>query len=374
MKSIILEQLKKIYSQYVRQVSARTKKQPIKKQVVYLLSFPNNDHGLIETLSKEFDVAVCYTRQLEKEAMKLKSLGIPIWNINSYQGLRKTIKLVSTSRIVLADNYFAFLGDIIKGENQLIFQIWHATGAIKQFGLEDKTAQKRSNEDQERFKRVYQSFDYFVVGSKAMAEVFKNSYGAREEQMLYLGFPRTDFLHQIKQVEKNTQKVVYLPTYREIETNNIVEDLLILRKKIDPTMDLYIKPHPHENWGNKEELQKTEGIYLLDGNTSSDELLTQADILITDYSSVAFDYALVHPLGKLIFYWYDESVYINQTGIQDKLRESMPSKICYTIEEVLHEIKNEEQNLSTFNDYWNTHNDGKAVERLLEVIKKELDV
>lgn len=374
MKSIILEQLKRVYSSYVKRLSTRSQAEPLENQVVYLLSFPNNDHGLLESIKDLSSLKICYTNQTENEALKFKELGIPIYNINSYQGLKATIRLVSSSRVVLADNYFAFLGDITKRTNQSFIQIWHATGAIKKFGLEDKTAQKRSLKDQARFKRVYQSFDYFVVGSEAMGEIFKKSYGARESQLLYLGFPRTDYFYK-KEIKKNSsQKIVYLPTYRKEQPPTIVTEILELRKKIAKNSELYIKTHPHENWTNKNELEKIDGIYLVDHNISADELISQADILITDYSSVAFDYALVHPLGKLIFYWYDEESYEKETGLQESLRELLPNSICHTINEVLAEINHEEQNLSLFNSYWNTYNDGKATERLLAVIKKELDV
>ncbi|SLM85258.1 MULTISPECIES: CDP-glycerol glycerophosphotransferase family protein [Vagococcus] len=374
MKSIILEQLKRVYSSYVKHLSARNQTKPLKNQIVYLLSFPNNDHGLIEAIKDLESLSICYTNQTENEALKFKELGIPVYNINSYQGLKKTIQLVSNSRVILADNYFAFLGDIKKRPEQSFIQIWHATGAIKKFGLEDKTAQKRSTKDQARFKRVYQSFDYFVVGSKAMGEVFKKSYGANESQLLYLGFPRTDYFYKKEIKTKKSKQIVYLPTYRKEQPEKIVTEILELRKKMAKTTELYIKTHPHEKWTNQDELEKVEGLYLVDHNTSADELISQADILITDYSSVAFDYALIHPLGKLIFYWYDEDNYVKETGLQESIRELLPNSICHNINDVLAEINNEEQNLSLFNSYWNTYNDGKATDRLLAVIKKELDV
>ena len=51
MKSLFIDLLKTVYALYVKTVSRMYTKAEKKKQVVYLLSFPNNDHGLIEALN-----------------------------------------------------------------------------------------------------------------------------------------------------------------------------------------------------------------------------------------------------------------------------------------------------------------------------------
>lgn len=375
MKNFLVSQLKKLYSHHVKMLSKRTSKKELKKQVVYLLSFPNNDHGLIERLSQKYQVIVCYTDNMLEEAEELKKYGTINYSINSFSGLSQTVKAVSQSQVVLADNYFAFLGDIIKTNKQSFFQIWHATGAIKQFGLEDKKSRGRSLSDQERFKRVYQSFDYFVVGSKAMGEVFVRSYGVKENQMCYLGFPRTDYLLQQKKKPTITTKkvILYLPTYREKTNQQGLLDMVKLKEQLGDDYELVIKTHPHATLSGIDTTMKKNNITWLKETDSADDLLLQADILITDYSSVAFDYSLINPLGKLIFYWYDEQSYREETGIQTNIEQTLPSSICHNVQEVLMMIKDEQQNLSEFNQIWNTYNDGQATNRLLDVIAEKMD-
>lgn len=376
MKQRIVSQLKKIYSAYVNKLSKKSHSTKLKQQVVYLLSFPNNNHGLIEVLSEQYQVVVCYTKNMTNEAQQLKKIGIEIHLIDSFNGLRKTVKAVSESQVVLADNYFAFLGDIEKQPKQTFFQIWHATGAIKRFGLEDVKSKSRPVCDQERFKRVYKSFDYFVVGSKAMGEVFIRSYGVNETNICYTGFPRTDYLlreDKEKQSESNQIKILYLPTYRQENNQHITDDMVKLMECLDETYHLKIKTHPHEEISCEEKINKSSQIELVKSDESADELLLESDILITDYSSVAFDYSLIKPKGKLIFYWYDETHYIKETGIQPNIKQSLPSQVCHTIEEVVAEIKSQPQDLSDFNRTWNTYNDGQATKRLLEKIAEKMD-
>lgn len=376
MKNFLVSQLKNIYSAYVKKLSRKSHSKKMKQQVVYLLSFPNNNHGLIEELNEKYPVVVCYTKNMTSEALVLKELGIEIHLIDSFSGLRKAVQAVSTSQVVLADNYFAFLGDIEKQASQSFFQIWHATGAIKQFGLEDVKSKTRPESDQERFKRVYDSFDYFVVGSKKMGEVFIRSYGVKESNICYTGFPRTDYLlkeEKVKNCESSQTKILYLPTYRQEKNQHLIDDMVKLMKDLDDTFQLKIKTHPHEEITQEELIKTSSQIELVKSDASADTLLLEADILITDYSSVAFDYSLINPAGKLIFYWYDEARYIKETGLQPNIKESLPSQVCHSIEEVVAEIKSQQQDLSHFNKIWNTYNDGQATKRLLEKIAEKMD-
>lgn len=373
MTSLFIDLLKTIYAIYVKSVSLLFNKGEKKKQIVYLLSFPNNNHGLIETLNKETKVIVCYTNQVKKEARELANQNIDTWSINKIVGLFQTIKLITQSQIIIADNYFPLLADIVRDERREVIQLWHATGAIKQFGLEEKNTIMRSKLDHERFQRVYQSFTHFVVGSAAMADIFQKSYGASGEQMLYFGFPRTDYLLKSTKPISQRKQVVYLPTYRKDNMPQLADDLIKLREKLPNETDLVVKVHPTTHILNEDRLCNIAGLKLIKEDQSADDLLLKADCLITDYSSVAFDYALINPTGKLVFYWYDEKIYDEQTGIQSLFKENLPYEVCYDIDQVAIVIEKDNEDLSIFNQVWNTYNDGKATGRLLQWIKEKMD-
>lgn len=67
---------------------------------------------------------------------------------------------------------------------------------FEKFGLEDVTNQNRPASDISRFKKVYRSFDFVTVGSDAMADVFKKSFGIRDGQLLKTGVPLTDVYYE----------------------------------------------------------------------------------------------------------------------------------------------------------------------------------
>lgn len=363
--------LKQIYMNFIKIYSKRISKKRTLEKVVYLMSFPDNNDLLIEQLAKKYSVVVYYTDSRNINHSLLNELGIESYSIKSFSGLMRAVQDVTRSKVTICDNYFPFLGAIKTEDTRFIVQVWHATGAIKCFGLEDRQLVNRSKEDLQRFLDVYDAFDYYVVASKAMADVFKRSYGAHEEQMLYLGFPRTDALFKEIATKKDTSKktILYLPTYREGQTELPPLDIERMRIALKNEYQLIVKLHPHVS--KLVVNQKDDEFISWHSDKTTEKLIKEADVLITDYSSVAYDYALIHPNGKLIFYWYDQEEYNQTTGIQKDIEITLPNKICKTQDELIFSILDNSKNeLEGFNQIWNTYNDGKSVDRVVEVVGK----
>lgn len=368
---MVIDILKAIYMVGVKFYSHIISNLKTKDKVVYLMSFPDNNQELLEKLNKENQIVVYFTNDTVIDRNYLKKLKIEHHSLNSLLGLKKAVRDVTRSRITICDNYFPFLGAVRKKKDRFIFQIWHATGAIKCFGLEDKQITSRSKADRKRFKNVYQAYDYFIVASKAMGDVFKRSYGAKEDQILYLGFPRTDALFKEGLTSQKSSKktILYLPTYRENQNKLPSFDPEFFRERYSKEYQLVIKLHPHI--ANLAKDKKNDDFVIWQTSHSTESWLKEADILITDYSSVAYDFALIHPEGKLIFYWYDEQDYHQTTGIQTNMKATLPSPICYNEKEIIEVIEDDEKtDLTKFNQVWNTYNDGQVIDRIVKMISK----
>ncbi|MGO2083620.1 CDP-glycerol glycerophosphotransferase family protein [Vagococcus sp.] len=371
MKRIAVSLVKSLYDGLVRLFSFLPIK-TVPKQLTYLLSFPNNNKGLIEKLALKYQVTVFYTEKVKQEALSLEQQGIKIKSLTGISGLFSVVRSIQASEWCLCDNYFAFLGSLRKPKALKIVQLWHATGAIKTFGLEDQAVKNRTQSDQKRFKRVYASFDYVVVASEAMAAVFKRSYNMTQEQIWPLGFSRTDDLVRQRDLQlkpKKKKRLLYLPTYREYELAAYPLDIALLQEELGEEYELWIKEHPHSQWP-RPKTSTSAFLTYVSSEKGADELLLEADVLITDYSSVAFDYSLVKPQGRLLFYWFDEKRYRSQPGLQDKIEILLPNSFCFDTQTLINKIKFEAvADLSEFNKCWNTYNDGQATKRLL----KEMD-
>lgn len=100
---------------------------------------------------------------------------------------------------------------------------------------------------------------------------------------------------------------------------------------------------------------------------ATNDLLTVTDTLVTDYSSVAFDFTLLPNAKSLIFFMFDMKNYQKNPGIQDNFMHWLPTKPVTTIHDLRDQIiHSESTNFSDFNHYWNTYNDGHATDRVID--------
>lgn len=368
---------------YMANCRRQCKKQStvLQRQLVYLASFPGNNNGWVDELIEQVaieQVYYAYTDNLTEEAQSFLAKHPHVKGLVINQSatfFKDTLPVIAQSQFIIADNYFPFLAALPSKDKQKVIQVWHADGAIKCFGLEDPKNKERSQKDNERFKAVYQSFTDYIVGSKAMGEVFQHSYGAQPEMIHYTGFPRTDYLvNEIQPVgkalftAKNPQLnektiVLYAPTYRE-DAN---EDYPFSAEWLSdlPEVAVIERYHPHSNQSSTP------------FNGSYEELLAATDILITDYSSIPFDYALANPAGQMIFYQYDEALFEERFGIQAIFKEQIPGKVIRHHEDLIAEVANLVYNgqshydLAAFNQKWNTYNQGKATKQFIEWLNQQ---
>lgn len=362
------------------------------QDVVYLMSFAGNEHlikafaDLANQLGRKF--TVLYLPQCQAAAAKLAAKGIQtIEFANGFDFVFHKLQLVMRARLLLCDNYYAFLSGCAFDHQQMhVVQLWHANGAIKTFGWEELTTFQRSAADKCRFQKVYDQFDEYLVGSKKMAQVFAQSYHVPQTRMNVIGYPRTDELFDKNwqmQVSRNIKQkypdivgkeiILYTPTYREDKTGkptmNLPEDFKRFVNQLSDNQRLIIKLHPHVKAAEKQlkyQLNSDKVIWIDDFSTN--DLLLVADRLITDYSSVIFDYSLLPNAKQILFYCYDYDQYAQQVGVQADFKSWIPGKMVMTTAELINEIHQPlaVTDFTQFNQLWNTANDGHATERVLQ--------
>lgn len=353
-----------------------------KRNMTYFVSFDNN-LDLIKAIAKKLPnkkrLTVFYDPSIEAAATDLAARGIrTIQFHNNLSFVFKYIPLVMTSRVLFCDNYYAFLGGLVHPKRLKIVQLWHANGAIKRFGWEDYATKNRSKAAKSRFQSVYNHFDDYVVASKAMGQVFQNSYHVSEDKVKLLGYPRSDrFLHTtwINRARSRVYRVApeligrrvifYAPTYREgidFKLPNGVIDAL----KSDPDAIVIIKLHPVLK---KQEAKlrhfSSSSVRFYDQLPTAD-ILTVTDTLVTDYSSVAFDFSLLKNAKTLIFLMFDLAAYEKAPGIQSDLIKYLPTEPVKTVQGLTKAIiENKTTDFTEFNANWNGYNDGEATKRVV---------
>lgn len=386
------EQIAKLmYVWIVNCFSLLSKRLPVKKRLVYLMSFPKNENGFLKNFmeqSPNIEVVLLYDENCKEEAKAFEKMGAKTYLLTStIPFLKRAVNELMQAKVIVCDNYFPLLAGFYPKKKTTIIQLWHANGAIKRFGLEDPTAMKRSFLDRKRFKQVYKRFDEYIVGSEYMGKVFQKSYGATEKQIIPIGYPRSDVYFNEEDIEskrthfyeiyphlKNKKIILYAPTYRENSNAGYPLDIPLMFKELGNSYAVLMKKHPKSLEHIVVDGYKDFFYADLD-DFKTEELMTVAECLITDYSSVPFDFTLLENAKKIIFYWYDQEDYEKQTGIQNGFIEYVPGEIVHTMEEVVSVIKSENDNEKMFNKFnqkWNTYNDGWAKYRLVNYIQKKI--
>lgn len=283
---------------------------------------------------------------------------------------------------------------------QVFTQCWHGT-PLKRLGCDLEHFDNALNslkEIKKRYKIEAKKFSYFLSPSKFATEKFKSIWNLEEigkgDIVIEKGYPRNDFLYNytlddIKRIKEqleieNVDKkiILYAPTYRDNQhtsgvgyTYKTEVDFDKLQKELSDEYIILFRAH----WlvANNFDFNKYEGfIYNVSDYDDINELYVIADMLITDYSSVFFDYAnLKRPI---IFYMYDLEEYRdNLRGFYLNLKE-LPGSIIKNESDLIKEIKDlpEEfvcdEKYKKFSNKFNYLDDGHASERVLkEIINNE---
>ena len=353
------------------------------EKVIFLLSFPSTSENIVEAIYNELDrnLIICYTSEASELAFEYGEKGCAIYPIDSFNTLiHRVVPLVTGAKVVLCDNYFAFLGGINPSKDREVVQIWHANGAIKYFGLNAKYTQNRSILDENRYKSVYEKFTQYIVSSDKMGEIFSRNYQVTIN-VLPFGYPLTDnYLDDdwIKEKKNLFQQkfptskkvLLYAPTYRE-ENSKITNKFNEIVNELQDDWLILVKPHPHEE-GKYRSLNHEDKMFLDFKGLSLTEILPSVDCLITDYSSIPFEYSLANTNGRVIFYCYDFLEYDRMVGIEKDFKEWAPGDIVFDEKCLLEAINAEkETSFDKFNADWNQFANGTSRKKIIEWVRNK---
>ncbi len=254
-------------------------------------------------------------------------------------------KLLATAKYLFNDTSFTTI--FTKKEGQVYTNTWHGT-PLKQMG-KDVINRKYAIGN---VKRNLMFADYLVYPNNEMKEKMINAYGLQNlynGTVLNAGYPRNAVFFD-KKSEKNIRKklklegkqvIVYMPTWRGIMTKKaqgeqfqeIIELMRYMDEHLTDDQIFYVKMHVLV----QKDLKFGDFKHIKSFPTGMEtyEVLNAADVLITDYSSVFFDFA--NTKKKIVLYTYDEEEYTKTRGFYYSLDE-LPFPKVYTQKELLEEI------------------------------------
>ncbi|KKE80447.1 teichoic acid biosynthesis protein B [Bacilli bacterium VT-13-104] len=359
------------------------KRFPLQQKTTFVASFGRNILYTMREVEKTTDhrIVILKVHPCNITFKKRPHRRIISFKIGNFLDWMESIYHLATSEKVIVDNYFGFLAVTDFKENVTCVQLWHAAGAIKQFGLRDLSIENRPPSAFRRFKAVYSRFDYVVIGSEKMATIFKEGFGIQEKQLLRTGIPRTDFFFDHENLEKAAQSlrryfpiidekkvILYAPTYRdqELHVQELKMDIEKMYEHFHGDYVLFLSLHP----AVKVDIENNHPDFAIDVTTYNiNHLLVIADVLISDYSSIIFEYSLFNK--PMVFFAYDIDEYAEERGFWEVYEELVPGPVVCNMDNLVEVIKNEAYDMSgvrEFSEEWNRYSKGRSSEQLVRVV------
>ncbi|MHC4335096.1 MAG: CDP-glycerol glycerophosphotransferase family protein [Planctomycetota bacterium] len=285
------------------------------------------------------------------------------------------------------NNFFNPNASFLVGSFQII-QCWHGT-PIKNMERE-KTRSMLRKLVEIFMKSEYNKFEYFITPCELASKVFRRRFNKTE--VLELGYPRNDILFdreffwtenlsQVLGFGQFSKILLYAPTFRKAEESVNPFDSEFV-ERINETLNiknylLLIKQHPYakgisfaENYSNiKDVSDKVDDIQ---------ELLINVDVLISDYSSVMFDFALTEKLQ--LFYPFDIDEYRKNTGefYFEYAEQNLPGLIITDKNDLIRKMEHLEtliedqqtkNRIKNFKNKYNRYIDGNSCKRIFQYLQ-----
>lgn len=290
---------------------------------------------------------------------------------------------IATSRYVILDDYYRHLYKLKVRKGTDVIQTWHACGAFKKFG-HSAVGFKDSNTT-EFENQAHGFYTKAVVTCKEIVPFYAEAFGLPENSIYPIGLARTDLFFNKDSIEYQRLKylkqypqiqgkriLTYAPTFRgkpgKRATFSIELDLEQMSKELSDEYVLVLKLHPSVTKAIKipDEVKD----FVLDlSKHNINNVLAITDILISDYSSLIFEYSLLE--RPMIFFAYDLDDYLEERGFYYDYKDFVPGPITVSTEEVIKVIKKNNfdlQRIHQFNNRFFDDLDGQSAKRFVEIL------
>lgn len=241
-----------------------------------------------------------------------------------------------------------------KRNEQVILSTWHGT-PLKKLGLDIDEIYSATSLVKQHYVSDASKWDYLLSANKYSTEILRRAFNYTGEVLEY-GYPRNDILYTknselILNIKKDLnipldkKVILYAPTWRDDEYYeqgqykfNLKLELDKLQKELSEDYIVLVRTH-YFIADNLDLSRFNKFAFNVSYHDDIAELYLISDILITDYSSVFFDFAnLKRPI---LFYTYDLEKYSSVLrGFYINMEKEVPGPLLFTTEEVIDNIKN----------------------------------
>jgi CDP-ribitol ribitolphosphotransferase len=291
--------------------------------------------------------------------------------------------LLARADVILLDDYQPVIYQLDPHPGVRIIQLWHAWGAFKTVGY----SRIGKPGGPSPFSSVHRNYTYAIVSSPHEVPFYAEAFGLPESAVIPTGTPRMDeFLDPAKQAEgreralaafpaaRGQQVILFAPTFRGDTARwaTYPTEILDLAGLHDTATELdaavILKMHPFVEAPLDIPPAMTDR--LLDASGESvevNDLLLLADVLVTDYSSLIFEFAA---LGRpMLFFAFDLDEYVASRDFYEPFTSFAPGRIVRTFPELLDALRRgdfEHEKVAPFAAAHLPAESGSATDRIID--------
>ena len=332
-----------------------------KKQVAfgsYRGGFNDNSKYLfIYAAEHRKDLYVCWLSVNRQTVKHVRSLGLQAYWVLSPVGVWKALR----AKYWFVNSYSSDIMYCLSG-GATIVNLWHGVGLKRcEFNIKDGVLADRYVKQtfKERFyhPESFKHPDYLLSSTEFQSKMFASAFRISLEKCLNLGYPRNEILkkdqvdvlnfvekyepastHQLIDTIKSFDKAyIYMPTWRDSQKNVFAQQMNL--RKLSEVLKkqnalLLLKPHPNTI---VDSIYQADNIVLVERTVDIYGVLPFTDVLITDYSSILYDYLLM-PRKEVILYLYDYEEYVKERDFYYPFDENVVGRQVKTFDELVNVI------------------------------------
>lgn len=299
----------------------------------------------------------------------------------------------------ISDAHYVFLNDacnvtscIPLRKGTKIYQLWHACGAFKKFGM--STAELIFGDNRKSLEKYpnYGNLSYVTVSSPEVIWAYEEAMNLKDTktQVVATGVSRTDvfydqhFIEQSKAAvysvcpaAENKKIILYAPTFRgrvaKAESPDCL-DIPAMKRALGDEYVLLIKHHPFVKQPPVVPEDCADFAMDVTKSLEIDQLLCASDVCVSDYSSLIFEYSLFE--RPMIFFAYDLDDYFDWRGFYYNYDELTPGPVVKETEEIIDYIRYldarfDQAQVHAFKEKFMSSCDGHATDRIMALVYAE---
>ena len=292
-------------------------------------------------------------------------------------------RLLARADVIFLDDYQPIIYRFDAGPDVKVIQLWHASGAFKTVGY----SRIGKPGGPSPFASRHKNYTHAIVSSEHDVPFYAEAFGIPEERVVPTGIPRMDRFFDEAQRAAGRRKamdafpaiagrhtILFAPTFRGSGPRNASYDYqridfaALHAVCVDKDAVMIMKMHPfvREPWPIPAIFRDR----LIDATRAPidvNDLLFAVDLLITDYSSIVFEFSTL--LRPMLFFAYDLDEYVASRDFYVPFEEFVPGRIARTFQEMLDALRRNDYDAHKVSAFAQKHfdrRDDNATDRIID--------